>query len=88
MSQMGLQLFRNYLYYIVWKKAHNQNFRKLPKMGVYVSGLFWPTTLSKLLEKGMCVPNLKKNGQTLRLPERRYIYIGFKKHSRLLYQSG
>lgn len=52
MSQMGLQLFLNYLYHIVWKKAHNQNCRKLPKMEVNVIGLFWPTTLSELLEKG------------------------------------
>lgn len=33
-----------------------------------INGLFWPKNLSKLLQKGMYVPNFKKIGQPLIAP--------------------
>lgn len=39
------------------------------KVGVNVVGFSFPTNLSKLLQKGMCVQYLKKIGRKLRLLE-------------------
>lgn len=42
--------------------SKSQNFGdKLPKMGLNIIGLFWPTLVKGIAERNKCVPHLRKS---------------------------